>query len=187
MLAQSFSRNGHFVSSSKKILKNRNWTFPIAPYFTWKLVFVSNVLSMIVSGNSVLLLTRPRTPLNFICLTCFGTLRQVSLLNCVLTHLTYHWYLPYAPSHQRVLPIINMCLMRLRNRHVMQVCLDLCCVVTVERHDIFCVCTQINHSPARLFYLFYFTMCSYFPCFFPFFCFKPLVSALFLQLFCNNI
>ena len=37
-----------FFNSSKKPLKNRNWTFPVVCYFTWKMEFVSNVLSMIV-------------------------------------------------------------------------------------------------------------------------------------------
>ena len=32
----------------RKLLKNRNWTFFVVHCFTWKLVFVSNILSMIV-------------------------------------------------------------------------------------------------------------------------------------------
>ena len=43
----------------KILLKNRNRTFPEAPYFTWKLDFVSNILYMIVSGNIFLPLTCP--------------------------------------------------------------------------------------------------------------------------------
>ena len=34
--AQSSSRNENFVSTSKNFLKNRNWTFPVVRYFTWK-------------------------------------------------------------------------------------------------------------------------------------------------------
>ena len=32
----------------RKLVKNRNWTFFVVHCFTWKLVFVSNILSMIV-------------------------------------------------------------------------------------------------------------------------------------------
>ena len=46
--AQSSSRNENFVSTSKNLLKNRNWTFPAVRCFTWKLEFVSNILWMIV-------------------------------------------------------------------------------------------------------------------------------------------
>ena len=42
------SQNENFVSTSKNLLKNKNWIFTVAPYFTWKLKFVSNVLWMIV-------------------------------------------------------------------------------------------------------------------------------------------
>ena len=35
------------VNISKKMLKNRNWTFPVVCYFIWKVEFVSNILSMI--------------------------------------------------------------------------------------------------------------------------------------------
>ena len=37
-----------FVNTTKKFLKNRSFPFPTAPYFTSKLEFVSNILSMIV-------------------------------------------------------------------------------------------------------------------------------------------
>ena len=43
-----FCWNENFVKISKKFLKGRNWTFPIVPYFTWKLEFASNILSMVV-------------------------------------------------------------------------------------------------------------------------------------------
>ena len=51
------SRNFNLVSSfppkinintSKILFENRNWTFPVVCYFTWKLEFVSNNLSMVV-------------------------------------------------------------------------------------------------------------------------------------------
>ena len=45
---QSSSRIGNFVSTSKNLLENRNWTFPAVRYFTWKLELVSNILWMIV-------------------------------------------------------------------------------------------------------------------------------------------
>ena len=42
-------------------MKKRNITFPLVRYFTWKLKLMSNILSIIVSGSSSLLLTRPRS------------------------------------------------------------------------------------------------------------------------------
>ena len=36
------------VNISKKVLKIRNWTFPLVCSFTWKLKFVSHVLPMIL-------------------------------------------------------------------------------------------------------------------------------------------
>ena len=53
--AQSSSRHENFVSTSKNLLKNCNWSFSIVRYFTWKLEFVSNILWMIegVSGTKV--------------------------------------------------------------------------------------------------------------------------------------
>ena len=47
--AQSSFRNENFVNISKKLLKNRNWTFPVVGYFTRKLEFASNILRMIVT------------------------------------------------------------------------------------------------------------------------------------------
>ena len=47
-----------FFATSKKLLKNRSCTFLVVSYFPCKLDFVSNILSMIVSGNSFLFLTR---------------------------------------------------------------------------------------------------------------------------------
>ena len=45
--AQSSFRNDNFHSTSKNILKNRNCTFPIVRYITWKLSFLSYILWMI--------------------------------------------------------------------------------------------------------------------------------------------
>ena len=42
-------------------MKKRNIAFPLVRYFTWKLKLMSNILSIIVSGSSSLLLTRPRS------------------------------------------------------------------------------------------------------------------------------
>ena len=53
--AQFSSRNENFVSTSKSLPKNRNWTFPVVCYFTWKLEFASNILWIIFSGNSFFL------------------------------------------------------------------------------------------------------------------------------------
>ena len=48
--AQSSSENENSLSASKNLLKNRNWNFSPAHYFTSKLEFASNILWMIV-GN----------------------------------------------------------------------------------------------------------------------------------------
>ena len=36
-------------TTSKKLLKNRNQTFPLVHYFTWKLELISNILLMVVA------------------------------------------------------------------------------------------------------------------------------------------
>ena len=41
------------------LLKNKNWIFSVARYFTWNLKFVSNIWFMIVHENSFLLSTCP--------------------------------------------------------------------------------------------------------------------------------
>ena len=51
------SRNKNFVNTSKKLLKNIYWNILVVRYLTWKLEFVLNILYMIASGNSFLLLT----------------------------------------------------------------------------------------------------------------------------------
>ena len=38
----------YFSILAKKLMKNRNWTFPLEPYFTSQRDFVSNILSMIL-------------------------------------------------------------------------------------------------------------------------------------------
>ena len=42
------SWNENFVATSKNLLKNRNWIFPVILYFTRIIEFVSNILWMIV-------------------------------------------------------------------------------------------------------------------------------------------
>ena len=49
----SSSYNENFVNTSKKLLKNRTWTFPVVPYLTWELEFVSNILCIIVDLSQV--------------------------------------------------------------------------------------------------------------------------------------
>ena len=44
---QSSSRNENCVNTSEILLKNMNWTFHEGCYFTWKLVFVSNIFCII--------------------------------------------------------------------------------------------------------------------------------------------
>ena len=46
--SQSTFQREHPFNISKKLPKNRNWTFPAVRYFTRKLEFVSNILSMAV-------------------------------------------------------------------------------------------------------------------------------------------
>ena len=48
--AQSSSRNKNFVSASKNVLKNRNWTFLVVCYFRWRLELLSNILWMTVDS-----------------------------------------------------------------------------------------------------------------------------------------
>ena len=43
----------NLFNTTKKFLKNRNWIFPVVRYFTWKLEFVSNILSMIEACFSI--------------------------------------------------------------------------------------------------------------------------------------
>ena len=50
-----------FSNTSKTLLESRNWTFSSVRFFTWKVELVSNILSMLVSGNSFLSLTPPRS------------------------------------------------------------------------------------------------------------------------------
>ena len=38
---------------SKNLLWNRNWTFPVRNYYTWKLEFFSNILWMIVDSSHI--------------------------------------------------------------------------------------------------------------------------------------
>ena len=59
--AQSLFQKEHFANTSKKLLKNRHWTFPVVNYFIWKLEFISNILCTSVTGNSFLLLNQSRS------------------------------------------------------------------------------------------------------------------------------
>ena len=45
---QSFSQNENFVNTRKKLLKNRNWTFPLVRYFTWIIKFISNIFPWLI-------------------------------------------------------------------------------------------------------------------------------------------
>ena len=48
----SSSQNKSFVSTSKKLLITRYWTFPEVRYFTWNLKFFANILSFVVDTRS---------------------------------------------------------------------------------------------------------------------------------------
>ena len=54
------SQNETFFNTSEKLLKNRNWTFPVVPYFTRKLDFAPNSLTKINSNiqNSMVMFDR---------------------------------------------------------------------------------------------------------------------------------
>ena len=68
-----------FFTPRKQLLKKINWTFPVVPCFTWKLEFISNILSVIVFGNSFFASNSPQAPLNLICFTILVTLRPLTL------------------------------------------------------------------------------------------------------------
>ena len=50
--AQSSSQKENFVNTRKRLLENRNWAFPVVLYFTWKLEFFSNILSVTVASSN---------------------------------------------------------------------------------------------------------------------------------------
>ena len=52
--SQSSSQKVNYVNTSKRLVENRNWTFPVVHDFTWKLEFFSNILSVFVVENSVI-------------------------------------------------------------------------------------------------------------------------------------
>ena len=49
-LVLSRPRNENFVSTSKNLLKGRNWTFAVVRYFIWKIEFVENIL-WVIAGH----------------------------------------------------------------------------------------------------------------------------------------
>ena len=112
-------------------------------------------------------------------------LHKWSLLNC-------------APSRLRTLPIIDTPLTRLLHHLYAPLLLSistlipffLCRVVLFQLKDevpMFCVCASINHSPPVSLFSLLFYRIKLFYMFFSSFYFKPLVTPLFIQLFCNNI
>ena len=58
--AQSFPQIQNFANASEKLLKPRYLTFSMVRYFIWNPNFDSNILSMIVSEDSFLYVTRSR-------------------------------------------------------------------------------------------------------------------------------
>ena len=58
--AQSCSQSENFINTSRKLLGNKNETFPVVHYFTWKLELVSDFLWVIFSGTFFFVLTCPR-------------------------------------------------------------------------------------------------------------------------------
>ena len=57
---QSSSQYENFVNTSRKLLGNKNETFPVVHYFTWKLELVSDFFWVIFSETFFLILTCPR-------------------------------------------------------------------------------------------------------------------------------
>ena len=46
--AQFSRQNENLFNNIQNLMKNRNWTFPIGHYFTWKLELASDILWMII-------------------------------------------------------------------------------------------------------------------------------------------
>ena len=96
-LRSSSSQNENFNSTGKSLLKNRNWTFPVVRYFTWKLEFVSDILWTIVGfwiqiGFVMLVLVSLYSLHILICLIefpCISVLPVIDhlrlLLKCILS------------------------------------------------------------------------------------------------------
>ena len=80
--AHSSSWNESFVSTSKDLLKNRNWTFPVVCYFTWKLEFISNVLWMIVETLCYWVISCQKGWLNWILLSYNALICLISHVSC---------------------------------------------------------------------------------------------------------
>ena len=59
--AQSPSPKENFVNAIKRLLENRNLTFPLVRYFKRKLEFFSNILSAVVLNT---VFSRPRPEKN---------------------------------------------------------------------------------------------------------------------------
>ena len=76
--AQSSSQKENFVNTSKSLVENRNWTFSIVHYFTWKLNFFSNILSVIVSAKRFFPSILPEVLSNLISLTILVTLKYLT-------------------------------------------------------------------------------------------------------------
>ena len=55
--AQSSSKMKNVFNTRKTFLKNRNWSFLVLHYFRRKLEFVSNILSMIVVNDLVIVIS----------------------------------------------------------------------------------------------------------------------------------
>ena len=55
--AQSSSKMKNVFNTRKTLLKNRNWSFLVLHYFRRKLEFVSNILSMIVVNDLVIVIS----------------------------------------------------------------------------------------------------------------------------------
>ena len=101
---------------------------------------------------------------------------------CQIARLPSHCA-PYS-SLIRVFPVINTLTQLYPHQQVPFV--PFSCLVLLQLKGMFCVCAPINHSPPSLFsFILPYKAVLY--AFFSFLCFKPLVTPLFIQLFCNNI
>ena len=63
LLSGQFSQNANFISTSKNLLNNRNWTFPVVRYFAWKLeheiaVHSATIIHKIIHNSSFYVLFR---------------------------------------------------------------------------------------------------------------------------------
>ena len=84
----------NFVNTSKRLLENGNWLFPVVHYFTWKVEFFSNILSMLVVQWKMFLVWL------WFDNNCIGTCIEINFQTVVLIDFiswkdVYSWFLSF--------------------------------------------------------------------------------------------